>query len=183
MFEHSVFNKVLWGASRGPGFEWRSPEAIAVFANTAGTLIFPGVLFQIWSHLSPLPIGATVHASVPWPGLREFVEYWVAPAVPFLPLLPLVAWRTWVHARNIVVAGATGLQGVVEGGVVGFVLVAIPLMIGVLPHGISQPLLSSEYVLFYSLFGMATGLGVSLVLWLIGILALKLSNLIGWHAA
>jgi hypothetical protein len=95
------------------------------------------------------------------------------------PFAPLVAWRTWVHARNRLELGTLELLGILEGGIVGFNIVAAPLAIGMVTLGrlFQTPLLAIGYVLVYAAIGALVGLGVGLALWIMATIVLAACRL------
>jgi hypothetical protein len=90
------------------------------------------------------------------------------------PLAAFVSWRTSVHAERMLTRQATGWQGVVEAGAVGFALTLPFVLPGVVarqfnPGEWGQPqafILGLGYVGVYGLLGLVVGLGLGLLLWL-----------------
>lgn len=80
--------------------------------------------------------------------------------IPLVPLSALAGWRTWVHARHYRDERGSGWQGVIEGGVTGFVAALFVLSRGIA----TRPREAWPYIIVYGGGGAFLGLGFGFLL-------------------
>ncbi len=147
-----------------------SAERIATAVNSVIVMFAPAVAMLTFSGASN---SVTVHA----PGASPFINATRSAlmyAAVVSPFAVAAGWRTWVHAQQRRERRTSGLQGIAEAGVLGFSIVFVPIALAVSSHLAERPWLTIGYALFYAGIGLAVGVVVGSVLWVIatGVLAL-----------
>jgi len=147
------------------------PQAIAAAVNGIIVMFGPALIVYVgmmmWPNMNPpvRPPGAS-------PGINS-----VLLAFPLMsPFAAVAAWRTWVHAKKRRERGTSGLQGVAEGALFGFLVVAVPMAM-IVSHSAraaESPAGAVRYVLAYAIIGLVVGLVSGVILWFSATLVLKL---------
>ena len=141
---------------------WRNTHAkvalVAAALNVTLIVMVP-VLAYCWIKLATDHDGAT--ASVDSKSIVRALAM-SALALPFGASIVVVAWRTYVHARQALAGRSNGARGTLEAAAFGAV---VPVMLfgrGVL----ERPVEGLGYVFGYGIIGAAVGLLLGVALWL-----------------
>lgn len=164
------------GRQNGNPWQMREedPQTIAAAVNGIVVMLGPALIvyagMMIWPNMNPpvRPPGAS--------SLTDGINA-IFLAIPLMsPFAAVAAWRTWVHAKKRRERGTSGLQGVAEGALFGFFVVAVPLMMAVGRSGraTESPRIAMQYVLAYAIIGLLVGLAFGVILWFTAALVLKL---------
>jgi hypothetical protein len=161
------------GVEFEPGVKRTHPEDVAAIVNGLLVLVTP-VAVSLAASLGFFDSSDAVVAVVSTPGERfaRSVSNAATTMAPFVPLAFIAGWRTWEHARRVRRGQSRGWGGVLEGGLLGFVL-AILLLAGSIAR---RPFEAPPYVLAYGGAAAVIGLTVGFVLRLTGLAAMRLSS-------
>lgn len=156
------------------------PVIVATVVNGLIVLFLPlivsAVITLLPDHMHSGAVGYDPAIS-PWVRTARDIATFVGILAAMSPLAALAAWRTWVHA-NEWYAGERRWRGIWEAGMVGFAIVAVPVLLAVAPHLFAQPLVAVGYAFFYGLIGLVVGLGLGLVLQMTALVALIVSEIV-----
>jgi hypothetical protein len=142
------------------------PENVAAVINAALTLVLPAVLLLTLFVVHRVSVtdsntSVTVHPERSFFSLTsEFLSAWRALTGPFVPLALIAGWRTRVHARRYRDGRGTGWQGVVEAGLLAFMVALLVLSRGIA----TRPIDALPYVIMYGGAAALLGLVFGLVL-------------------
>jgi hypothetical protein len=136
----------------------RHPEDVAAFVNALLTLFLPPVLSMLATFVVPNTSVTVRPERSFFASTGLFLNAFASIVIPLVPFSLLAGWRTRVHARRYRERRGSGWQGVMEGGVLGFVAALF-----VLSHGIAtRPREALPYIIVYgggaALLGLASGL-------------------------
>jgi hypothetical protein len=147
----------------------RHPEDVAAFVNALLTLFLPPALSMLAAFVVP-STSVTVR-----PERSFFASAWLflsafaSILIPLVPFSLLAGWRTRVHARRYREGRGSGWQGVLEGGVLGFVAALVVLSRGIA----TRPREALPYIIVYGGGAALLGLAFGLVLRTSGHIVLK----------
>lgn len=146
-------------------------ETVAAALNALAVFVSP-VFLVLLSSLFPTG-GSTVRPSDS-SLFGDMIRTALLMARLTVPLSVVAAWRTWVHARMWLTKGASGWQGVLEAGFVGFGTVISMRIIGLRFGSVTQgPTLTVPFVIVYGGLAFIAGLIAGVVLRGLALVALR----------
>lgn len=102
-----------------------------------------------------------------WSNRIQFIAAYLMGLAPFAIA---AAWRTFVYARRWLERGSYGLLGILEGGLCGLSGAVLVLI----PASIMKPTQAAPYLIAYGGLAAVLGLGVGVILWITGTIAVRL---------
>ena len=128
--------------------------AVALFANDFG-------------NGSTRVVGVDPDRARVWSNRIQFIAAYLMGLAPFAMV---AAWRTFVYARRWLERGSYGLLGIFESGLCGLAGAVLVL----LPASMMKPTQAPPYLMAYGGLAAVLGLGVGIVLWITGTIAVRL---------
>ena len=145
---------------------------IVALVNALVVYLLPLALVAAIALFAPLRNGTTVVGVDPdrarvWSNRIQFIAAYLMGLAPFAMV---AAWRTFVYARRWLERGSYGFMGILEGGLCGLAGAVLVL----LPASMMKPTQAPPYLIAYGALAAIVGLGVGLVLWVTGSIAVRL---------